>query len=45
MLTALQQAQHAFLLEQGCTAFQGYLFSRPVPAPQLTDTVAAPVPA
>ena len=24
--------QHAFLLEQGCHAFQGYLFSRPVPA-------------
>ncbi|MDP3519156.1 MAG: EAL domain-containing protein [Hydrogenophaga sp.] len=39
------QAQRAFLLEQGCTAFQGYLFSRPVPVPQLTDTVAPPLPA
>ena len=36
-------AQRDFLLEQGCTAFQGYLFSRPVPAAQLTDTVAPPV--
>ena len=25
------QGQHAFLLEQGCDAFQGYLFSRPLP--------------
>ena len=25
-------AQHRFLMEQGCDAFQGYLFSRPVPA-------------
>ena len=25
-------AQHAFLIEHGCHAFQGYLFSRPVPA-------------
>jgi diguanylate cyclase (GGDEF)-like protein/PAS domain S-box-containing protein len=24
--------QHAFLMEHGCHAFQGYLFSRPVPA-------------
>ncbi|MFC7462919.1 EAL domain-containing protein [Hydrogenophaga defluvii] len=36
-------AQRDFLLEQGCTAFQGYLFSRPVPATQLTDTIAPPV--
>jgi diguanylate cyclase (GGDEF)-like protein/PAS domain S-box-containing protein len=36
-------AQREFLLEQGCTAFQGYLFSRPVPAAQLTDAVAPPV--
>ncbi|MBA4111034.1 MAG: hypothetical protein C0487_15730 [Leptothrix sp. (in: Bacteria)] len=26
------QAQRAFLAEQGCHAFQGYLFSKPVPA-------------
>ncbi|WLI91370.1 EAL domain-containing protein [Massilia sp. R2A-15] len=25
------EAQHRFLMEQGCDAFQGYLFSRPVP--------------
>ncbi len=38
-------AQHTFLLEQGCTAFQGYLFSRPVPVDQLADTIAPPMPA
>jgi len=32
--------QRTFLLEQGCAAFQGYLFSRPVPAAQLTDEIS-----
>ena len=27
-------AQHAFLAEHGCHAFQGYLFSRPLPLPE-----------
>jgi diguanylate cyclase (GGDEF)-like protein/PAS domain S-box-containing protein len=29
--------QHAFLMEHGCHAFQGYLFSRPVPLAQFED--------
>ncbi|SDS10171.1 PAS domain S-box-containing protein/diguanylate cyclase (GGDEF) domain-containing protein [Pseudomonas oryzae] len=33
-------AQMAFLLENGCAAFQGYLFSRPVPAEALPDSLA-----
>ncbi len=26
------EAQHAFLRERGCDLYQGYLFSKPVPA-------------
>jgi predicted signal transduction protein with EAL and GGDEF domain len=29
--------QHAFLMEHGCHAFQGYLFSRPVPIVQFEE--------
>jgi diguanylate cyclase (GGDEF)-like protein len=29
--------QHAFLMENGCDAFQGYLFSRPVPIAQFEE--------
>jgi EAL domain-containing protein (putative c-di-GMP-specific phosphodiesterase class I) len=29
--------QAAFLLKQGCTQVQGYLFGRPVPAGELTS--------
>jgi len=29
------QAQRAFLIEQGCGHFQGYLFSKPLPIEQL----------
>ena len=29
--------QLLFLLGQGCTSFQGYLFGRPMPADQLPD--------
>ena len=32
--------QRAFLLRNGCNAFQGYLFSRPVPAVALPDLMA-----
>ena len=28
------EAQHAYLVEHGCTLFQGYMFGRPVPLPQ-----------
>lgn len=31
------QAQHEFLLAQGCDEFQGYLFGRPMPAAELLD--------
>lgn len=34
--------QMGFLERHGCRAFQGYLFSRPVPADQLGDVVQAP---
>lgn len=27
------EAQHAYLVEHGCTLFQGYMFGRPVPLP------------
>lgn len=30
-----QQGQFDYLVEQGCTGYQGYLFGRPVPAQQL----------
>jgi diguanylate cyclase (GGDEF)-like protein/PAS domain S-box-containing protein len=30
-----QEGQHAFLLQHGCTAYQGYLFYRPMPIAQL----------
>lgn len=33
--------QMAFLLENGCAAFQGYLFSRPVPVEELPDSLGA----
>lgn len=36
------QAQHAFLLEQGCEYFQGYLFSRPLPLEQLECYLSGP---
>lgn len=31
------EGQYRFLLESGCTGFQGYLFSKPVPLNQLHD--------
>jgi diguanylate cyclase (GGDEF)-like protein/PAS domain S-box-containing protein len=34
------ESQHAFLHENGCTAFQGYLFSRPVPARDFEQLLA-----
>ena len=34
------EAQRQVLLEQGCDAMQGYLFSRPVPPDQLTPLLA-----
>jgi diguanylate cyclase (GGDEF)-like protein/PAS domain S-box-containing protein len=39
-------AQRDFLVEHGCPLAQGFLFSRPVPAPQLTEILrrAAPKP-
>ena len=30
-----QAGQFDFLVGQGCSGYQGYLFGRPVPAPQL----------
>jgi EAL domain-containing protein (putative c-di-GMP-specific phosphodiesterase class I) len=35
------EAQRQVLLEQGCDAMQGYLFSRPVPADQLVPFLAS----
>jgi FOG: EAL domain len=31
------EAQHRFLAEQGCEVLQGYLFSKPLPAPRLEE--------
>ncbi|EXJ15410.1 EAL domain-containing protein [Imhoffiella purpurea] len=36
------QEQHAFLREAGCEAYQGYLFSPPVPAEKIEALLAAP---
>jgi EAL domain-containing protein (putative c-di-GMP-specific phosphodiesterase class I) len=30
-------AQREFLVQQGCHAFQGFLFSRPLPADEFTQ--------
>lgn len=38
------QAQQDFLASQGCTAYQGYFFSRPLPSQALEQWVAAPRP-
>ena len=35
------QAQQRFLFDNGCTMYQGYLFSRPLPAEAFVDFVAA----
>jgi EAL domain-containing protein (putative c-di-GMP-specific phosphodiesterase class I) len=35
-------AQHAFLLDNGCHAFQGYLFGRPLPIEEWDALLAAP---
>jgi diguanylate cyclase (GGDEF)-like protein/PAS domain S-box-containing protein len=35
------EAQRAFLMQQGCHGFQGYLFSRPVPAAEFAQLLAA----
>ncbi|MGE5472011.1 MAG: EAL domain-containing protein [Bacteroidota bacterium] len=32
--------QHAYLVEHGCTGFQGYLFGRPVPFAEFESTLA-----
>ena len=37
------QAQHDFLISLGCHAFQGYLFSRPLPMEALTTFLRPPV--
>lgn len=34
------EAQHRFLERAGCSVVQGYLYARPVPAPQMTDVTA-----
>lgn len=36
--------QHQFLLAMGCEAFQGYLFSRPVPIDQFDGLLQTPLP-
>ena len=36
-------AQLAFLHERGCDSYQGYLFSRPVPAAQFADLLRAQI--
>ena len=36
-------AQFDFIVAEGCQAYQGYLYSRPLPAAQLADFVAARV--
>ncbi len=33
-----QQGQFDYLVEQGCTGYQGYLFGRPVPVQQLISS-------
>jgi EAL domain-containing protein (putative c-di-GMP-specific phosphodiesterase class I) len=33
------EAQRHFLIDQGCLAFQGYLFGRPLPADAFTEAV------
>jgi diguanylate cyclase (GGDEF)-like protein/PAS domain S-box-containing protein len=35
------EEQHRFLLDHGCDFFQGYLFSRPVPAPDFAQKLAS----
>jgi diguanylate cyclase (GGDEF)-like protein/PAS domain S-box-containing protein len=39
------EEQHRFLREQGCGAYQGYLFGRPVPVAELEATLRADPPA
>ncbi len=39
-----QEAQRAFLAEQGCLLYQGYLFGRPQPLAELEATLAAQSP-
>jgi diguanylate cyclase (GGDEF)-like protein/PAS domain S-box-containing protein len=34
-------AQHAFLRRHGCDLVQGFLYSRPVPAPRITELLSA----
>jgi EAL domain-containing protein (putative c-di-GMP-specific phosphodiesterase class I) len=36
------EEQHAFLRENGCTAFQGYLFGRPLPIEEWTGLLPPP---
>lgn len=37
------QGQFQFLVESGCTGFQGYLFSKPVPVHQLRDHLSGDI--
>ncbi len=38
------EAQREFLVQQGCHAYQGFLFSRPLPADAFTELLSTPEP-